>query len=115
MVTIVDYKTYQKKDGEGEFYALVVQGGVEAVKSEETGRTYLTARKAVVSCTFDEETCQNLKGTQLPGEVVKMETDPYEYSIPDTGEVISLSHRYEYVDQAEKVIQDNVIAHEAVF
>ena len=37
MVTIADYKTYQREDGT-DFYVLVVQGEVEAVQSKETGR-----------------------------------------------------------------------------
>ncbi|GGZ56425.1 hypothetical protein [Mesonia mobilis] len=113
MVTIVDYKSYQKEDGE-KFFTLVVQGGVEAVKSKETGKTYLTARKTQVSSTFDELTCQQLKGSQLPGEVRKVQTDPYEYAIPDTGEIIELSHKYEYVDTTEEIYQDNVVDEDVV-
>ena len=45
MVTIVDYKTYQKDDG-SEFQVLIVQGELEAVKSQETGRAYFTNKKA---------------------------------------------------------------------
>ena len=45
MVTIVDYKEFQKENGE-KFYSLVVQGGVEAIKSKESGRTYLTANSS---------------------------------------------------------------------
>ena len=52
MVKIVDYRTYQNNDGE-DFFALEVQGGIEAVKSRTTGRMYITARTARVACTFD--------------------------------------------------------------
>ena len=44
MVTIVDYKGYQREDSTE--FELIIQGGVEAVRSQETGRTYLTARKS---------------------------------------------------------------------
>ena len=37
MVTITGFKTYQKEGGE-EFYALEVQGGIEMIKSKETGK-----------------------------------------------------------------------------
>lgn len=37
MVTIVDYKGYQREDGT-EFFQLIIQGGVEAVRSQEKGR-----------------------------------------------------------------------------
>src|SRR5690554_2809596 len=108
MVTIVDYKNYEREDGK-KFNILVVQGGVEAVKSQTTGKTYLTVRKARVSSTFDEVTCQMLIGTKLPGEVRRVQTDPYEYTVEDTGEVIPLSHRYEYVDVEDQIVNDNVI------
>lgn len=113
MVTIVDYKTYQRENGE-HFFALVVQGGIEAVKSKETNRTYLTAKTAKVSCTFGEETCKGLIGTQMPGRITKSLVDPYEYSIPDTGEVITLSHRNEYVSEEEAIIKENVEQESAV-
>jgi len=113
MVKIVDYKTYQKEDGT-EFYSLVLQSGVEAVKSRETGRTYLTARAARIACTFDEETCESLKGTELPGSIKKVEVEPYEYTVPTTGETITLSHRYEYLDEQESIVKDNVIDKELV-
>ena len=108
MVTIVDYKTYQREDG-SEFHVLVVQGGVEAVKSKETGRLYLTARTAKVPCTFDEITCDALKGTTFSGSIRKVIVPPYDYVVPSTGEIINLTHRYEYVDDEESVVSKNVI------
>lgn len=113
MVKIVDYKTYQKEDGT-EFFALVVQGGLEAVKSQETNRTYFTARTAKVPCTFNELTCQGLVGSELPGSIQKVEVEPYEYAIPETGELISLSHRNEYIGEEEKIIKDNLVEKELV-
>lgn len=58
----------------------------------------MTARKASMSCTFDELTCQSLIGTELPGSVKKVQCEEYSYTIKDTGEIITLSHRFEYVD-----------------
>jgi len=113
MVVIIDYKTYQKEDGT-EFHALIVQGDLEAAKSKETGRTYLTARKASVACTFDEATCESLKGTQLPGTIRKVDVEPYEYTIPDTGEIVTLSYRFEYLEEQDSIIKNNVIEKEAV-
>lgn len=113
MVTIVDYRAYQKEDGT-EFYALEVQGGIEIIKSKETGRNYLTARKAVVSCTFDKDTCEALKGTQIDGVIKKVEVAPYEYTLKETGEVIMLSHRYEFLSTDEEVVNNNVIDEEIV-
>jgi len=114
MVTIVDFKTYQREDGTT-FNSLVVQGGVEAVKSQETGKTYLTARTARVSCTFNESMCETLKGTQLPGNVKKVEVEPYEYAIPNSGEILTLTHKFEYVGEEESILEENIIMKEEVF
>ena len=100
MVTIADYKTYQREDGT-DFCVLVVKGEVEAVKSKETGRLYLTAKTANVACTFDAPMCQALIGTEMDGRIKKVAVDPYEYAIPETGEIITLSHRYEFVSELD--------------
>ncbi|NRB58316.1 MAG: hypothetical protein HRU50_00070 [Winogradskyella sp.] len=108
MVKIIDYKTYRREDG-SEFHSLLVQGGIEAVKSKHTDRTYLTIRQARVACTFDEETCQNLIGTEMPGKIEKVEVQPYEYAIPKTGEIITLSHRYEYLGEDEVKVKEHMV------
>ncbi len=113
MVKIVDFKTYERKDG-SEFCALVVQGGIEAVKSKETERTYFTARTVNVPCTFNQATCEALIGKDFPGSIRKVEVESYDYTIPDTGEIITLSHRYEYVSETENIVKDNVIKKEFV-
>jgi hypothetical protein len=108
MVTIVNFKTFTKEDGE-DFYGLVVQGGIEVVKSQQTGKTYFTAKTATVSTTFDEQTCAGLIGTKLDGHVQKVECDPYDYTVKDTGEIIELHHRYDYVSEEDYVIETNLV------
>ena len=98
MVRISNYIKRTTEQGKV-FFTLELQGGVEIVKSQETGKSYMTARKASMSCTFDELTCQSLIGTELPGSVRKVECEEYSYTIKDTGEIITLSHRFEYVEQ----------------
>lgn len=98
MVRIVNYQKRTTEEGK-EFFTLELQGGVEIVKSQETGKNYMTARKASMSCTFDELTCQSLIGTELPGSVKKVACEDYSYTIKETGEIITLSHRFEYVEQ----------------
>ena len=102
MVRIVNYQKRTTEEGK-QFFTLELQGGIEIVKSQETGKSYMTARKASMSCTFDELTCQSLIGTELPGSVRKVECEEYSYTIKDTGEVITLSHRFEYVEQEAPV------------
>lgn len=113
MLKIVDFKSYPREDG-SEFNVLIVQGGIEAVKSKTTQKIYFTARKANVPCTFNAITCEGLIGTQLPGSIKKVEVDPYQYAIPDTGELITLSHHYEYIDEEGAIIANNVVENDMV-
>ena len=74
---------------------------------------YFTAKTAFVSTTFDEKTANSLVGSEFEGTIRKVETDPYEFTIEDTGEVIELSHRWEYIDPAlemeQQVIKDSLV------
>jgi hypothetical protein len=97
MVKIIDYSLRTSNEGK-EFYALTLQGGIEIVKSSN-GSSYVTIRKCSLPTTFDESTCQSLVGQELPGTIQKVECEPYEYMIEKTGEVIMLSHRFEYTTQ----------------
>ncbi|WP_159950903.1 hypothetical protein [Polaribacter septentrionalilitoris] len=114
MVKIVDFTTYQKEDGT-EFCTLKVQAGVEAIKSKQTGRMYLTAKTARVPCTFSEEVCESLIGSELPGIIKKVTVEPYDYAVPDTGEIITLSERNEYISEEEAIIQESLVKKEEVF
>lgn len=114
MVRIVNY---QKRTTEGgkEFFVLEIQSGITMVKSKETGKFYATAVKATLSSTFDELTCKALIGTELPGIIEKVECEPYDYVVKETGEIIKLSHRFEYVDEntvAQKAEQSKLLEDE---
>ncbi|MBC3541396.1 hypothetical protein ACFSC6_15275 [Rufibacter sediminis] len=107
MVTIIGFKTRTKDDQQ--FNVLVLQGDVEMVQSQSTGRYYATARTTTISCTFNEVICQGLIGKTLPGSIEKMECDPYEYAIPSTGEVITLTHAY-YYNPTERTMEQEVFS-----
>lgn len=98
MVRIVNFKEREAEDGTT-FFALVIQGGIELVRSQETGNFYATARKTSITSTFNEETCKALIGTEIPGKVVKQECEPYKYTIKETGDIITLSHKYYYIPE----------------
>ena len=102
-VKIVDYKVRQSLDGKV-FFALVLQGGIEIVKSA-SGNSYASAKTCSMPSTFTEQTCASLVGSELPGSIQKVECPAYNFTIPETGEVILLSHRYEYMEE-ESVKQD---------
>jgi len=99
MVTITGYKVSENKEGE-EFVRLEVQGGVLPVRSKKTGKLYLTSKKAYIASTYDERTAEALVGVSIPGDVKKVECDPFEYTIKETGENITMNHRYEYVEES---------------
>lgn len=102
MVRIIGYKKRETEEGK-EFFVLEIQGGVSMVKSKTSGKLYVTANKATISSTFDEETCKALIGTELEGRVEKVPSEPYEYTVRETGEVITLTHRFEYVEDEKAV------------
>lgn len=104
MVKITGYSFRESNEGKP-FYALTLQGGIEVVKSSNGG-SYVTIRKCSLPTTFDEETCKSLIGQELPGSIQKIACDPYEYTIQQTGEVITLSYRFEYVNEEAPTPQD---------
>ena len=110
MVRIIDYKTRTSEDGK-EFFTLEIQGGIEMVLSQTTGNFYATARKSSITTTFNEQTCKALIGTEMPGSIEKQECEPYEYTVEDTGEIITLTHKYMYVPESATPQKQNVQKH----
>lgn len=113
MVKIVGYKSIQKENGD-EFLVLVLQGGIELVKSQVTGKNYFTARTVNVPATFDEETCKSLVGAEFEGTIKKVPCEPYDYVIRETGEVVTLGYRYEFVDSNQEVLAEHLVDKELV-
>lgn len=113
MVSVIDYKSVEKENGE-EFLMLVLQGGIEPVKSQATGKMYFTARTVKVPATFDEATCKSLIGSQFEGTIVKVPSDSYEYTIKETGEIVTIKHRYEFVTGVDAILKEQVVNSELV-
>lgn len=109
MVTIINYKKRHTETGK-EFFVLEVQGGIEMLKSKDTGNFYATARKGFITSTFDEMTCQALIGTQMHGRIDKVESDAYDYVVKETGEIIQLHHRFVYVPEDENLAAKPAVA-----
>lgn len=103
MVKVIEVKQSQNTDGKP-FVSLKIQGGVEPVQSQQTGKMYLTVRSCYIPTTFDTATAESLIGSEIPGTVKKVESEPYEYTVKATGEVIMLSHRYEYMPEEVPVV-----------
>lgn len=108
MLKIIGFQKYEKNDG-SEFCTLTVSGGLEPVISSVTGKVYLTYKKANVPTTLDSEMCQKLVGTELSGTIEKVEVEPYDYTIPSTGNTITLNHRYEYKSEDMYELNKHVV------
>lgn len=101
MVTIINFKERETEEGKT-FFVLEAQGGIEMIQSKATGNFYATAKKVFIPTTFDENTCRALIGSQVLGEIAKVECEPYEYVNKESGEVIMLFHRYVYVQKVSE-------------
>jgi hypothetical protein len=96
MVTIRNYSLYENEGGT-KFVSLELIGDVELIQSQKTGSFYATVKKCYMASTFDEATAKLMIGRSIPGSIVKKQSDEYDYTMPETGEVIKLIHKYEYV------------------
>lgn len=108
MVKIIGYKESISNEGKA-FNSLVLQGGIEIIHSA-SGNIYATARKANLASAFDEATCQSLVGTELAGSIEREDCEPYEYTSPQTGEVLTMFHRYTFIPEEKKA--QNELFHE---
>ena len=106
-VTIIDYKERQNAKGE-KFFVMIVEGDITLVQSKETGNFYATSKKASMTTTFDEESIKRLIGKRLPGSVERVDCEPYEFTVEDTGEVITLSHRYQFIPAGKQAAPKKV-------
>ena len=96
MVTVINY-ALRKKEGESKPYiSLTLEGGIEMVQSQNTGRFYATVRTCVVSSTFDEDTAARMIGKEMPGTIERVPCDAYDFTIKETGEIIRMGYRWDY-------------------
>ncbi|NQU35539.1 MAG: hypothetical protein HQ521_20115 [Bacteroidetes bacterium] len=111
MVKIIDYKECKNSDGLP-FYSLIVQGEIVMAQSQETGLFYATSKNASITTTFDGNTCKGLIGREISGKVEKLACEPYEYTIPETGEIKTLYHRWIYLPEVkteEQVVYEGTV------
>ena len=103
MVKIISTKISTNTLGKS-FVSLKVQGDPEFVQSQQTGKFYLTAKTCSIASTFEESVANALIGKDLPGTIERVPSEPYEFTVESTGEVITRVHRYEYqpVKEEEK-------------
>ena len=96
----MDFKAIETE--ESYFVVLQLQGDLTVVRSSKSGRFYATAKQCWISSTFTEDVAEQLVGQKIPGSIQKVDCEPYEFTIPDTGEIIDLSHRCLYAPEGEE-------------
>jgi hypothetical protein len=95
MGSIIDFQKRKSKKDE-DFNVLILQGDLETVISQETGKPWFTVRKTSVPCTFDESIAKTLIGKELTGGIKKLECEEYEFLIPGTEKKLKLNYSYVY-------------------
>lgn len=99
MVTIVEVAERTAANG-NVFCSVMVAGDVSVYTSAE-GKASLVALKASIPSNLPKDVLESMIGNKLPGKVERVETEPYQWTNPNTGEEITLSHTYKYVPDAE--------------
>ncbi|MBO0952022.1 hypothetical protein [Fibrella forsythiae] len=110
MVTVSDYQQRTSTEGTPFQVLELTSQELEMVVSQQTGRYYATVRKCYIPATFPEAVCRLMVGKQLPGCIIKTECDPYEFTVPETGEVITRKHRYEYSPVEQSSMEQTVLS-----
>lgn len=105
MVSIVNYYERENKEGNS-FFVLEVTGGIEMILSKTTDRYYATSKRAFLPCTFNEQTCKTLLGTQLSGTIEKQACEPYLHYVKETDEEVELNHRWVFVPELAEEKQE---------
>lgn len=90
-------QVHVRETHKGPFISLELHGDVELIQSQSTGKFYATAKRCFISSTFDLATATALIGQQIPGTIVRMQCNPYDFTNKETGEVMKLAHTYAYV------------------
>jgi hypothetical protein len=106
MVTISNFHVREGKENKP-FIVLELTGEIEIIQSSITGRFYATAKRCQIPSSFSEEIAKTLIGKQLQGRIERVQTDAYDYTVKETGEVISLTHTYVYNPEEKEQIMPN--------
>ena len=100
MVTVIGYNIRTQKENEQNTYiSLELEGDIEMVQSQATGRFYATVRRCAISSTFDQLTAERMVGKQMPGSIERVPCEPYDFTIEATGEVMKIGYRWSYVPE----------------
>jgi hypothetical protein len=101
MVRIIN--VHQRENEKGSYVSLELQGDIVMLQSQNTGRFYATAKRCFMYSTFNFESAKSLIGQQIPGTIARVECEAYDYIVPESGEVLKLTHSYAYVPEGANV------------
>lgn len=45
----------------------------------------------------------------FPGSIRRVKCKPYDYNIPGTDEIVNIKHTWEYLDDIEEVVSENIL------
>lgn len=94
MVTIVEVA--ERTAANGNVFCSVMVAGDASVHMNAEGKASLVALKASIPSNLPKDVLEGMIGNKLPGKVERVETEPYQWVNPNTGEEITLSHTYKY-------------------
>ncbi len=57
----------------------------------------------MIPSTFDEQTCKSVQGEKLTGSIQKRPCESYEFTVKETGEIIEMNYRWEYLAEGETI------------
>lgn len=101
MVQVVGYSLKTPKEGKP-YVALELEGSIEMIQSQNTGRHYATVRRCTVSSTFDEVTAERMVGKEMPGSIERVPCEPYDFTVLETGEVVKIAYRWDYQPEGRR-------------
>lgn len=95
MVKVTGYAERKRRDG-SIFITLELSGSLELIQSIDTVRLYATIRKWSIPSTLYENIAKMMVGQEIEAEIVGVLVEPYEFSNPRTGELLTLTHSFSY-------------------
>ena len=101
MVEVVGYSLKTPKEGKP-YVALEIEGEIEMVQSQNTGRFYATVRRCTISSTFDQMTAERMVGKQMAGSIERVACEPYDFTIRETGEVVKMGYRWDFQPEGRR-------------
>ena len=95
MVTVKSYFLNQNNEGKT-YVCLELIGEIEILQSKQSGKFYAAVKKCKIPTTIDEATAKLMIGREIGGTIAKKDCAAYDYTVHATGEVVTLTHKYEY-------------------